>query len=155
MEPDKLYPNIVSVRNTEAILGWTRTSFFSAFIGGTFIFVITRFPVGSFQHTALCAAGAVLSIFWLLASLRSRKLVSYWNKRLADLEDVDNDPTHPRVFAAREFEIMDTRRGRNHNVMLGLIGSIGIGWLCLVLRSLWSTDWKAVGEFFKNIGRIF
>jgi hypothetical protein len=128
---------IIEVRNTEAVLGWTRNTFYSGLISALFWFVFTHFTFATPSYSLVCVGGALLSIFWLAAALRTKELMSYWNKQLSHLETADRDISGISVFAGHEFKGIENKRMTHHNLLLFLIGIVIATWLGLAVSPMY------------------
>jgi hypothetical protein len=131
MFPKDMHVGTAEVRNTEAILGWTRNTFFSGLTSALFWFIETHYIFGKWQYSAACVVGAFLSSIWLGSAFRIKQLMTHWNGKLSDLETLDANLVGGRVFAGKDFEKLDHQRTTHHFLLLCLIGAIIVGWLTL------------------------
>jgi len=69
---------------------------------GALTLVTTQFTVGTLAHFGMCIFGLALAFIWYFATLRTGRLVEYWNRKMAELEVADEGAVD--VFVARAME---------------------------------------------------
>ena len=89
-------------RVSEISLRWTMFQLFFAIHSGAFAFVATQFTAGTLPHFGICIFGLALASLWYLATIRTGRLVEYWNRKMAELEVADEGTVD--VFVARVAE---------------------------------------------------
>lgn len=141
MDSEKLQPGIILVRNTEAILGWTRNVFYSTISSAIFGLVFTTLTKSTLPYAFACSGGFLVAVGWYASAHRTGRLMKYWNAQLAELEIVDGNASHVRVFAGKQFEKISRRGIRNHSVLLGVIILDGGVWVLLLLSSVALPYW--------------
>jgi hypothetical protein len=154
VDQDKLHSDIISVRNTEANLGWIRNGFYSAFNSAIFGLLVNKLHPGQLRYAALCLGGITLSVFWFVVAVRSRDWMTYWHECLGELESTGENVMHMRAFAGKKFETIDTKRIRSHAILKALIILVGNVWYIMFLYSLNFTNWDEIKNRLTQLWRI-
>ena len=112
MSPEELYPHVISTRSTEATLSWARNAFCSTIELAMFGLLFTRLRIATAAYSWACLGGMTLSLGWYFSAHKSRRLMTYWNEKLAEFEVVERN-SHLRLFAGNTFHRI-TRRGNKN-----------------------------------------
>ena len=128
-----MYKAVVSVRNNEITLRWTRTQLFFLIHSAGLSLVVTQLKAESATYISACAVGVFLGLLWLLTTHRIGHWVMYWDLRLSALENYPPQPV--RVFSGREYAA--AQRGfTTHHVLLLLSGLFSAIWMILLASAV-------------------
>ena len=132
-------------RNKELDLRWTMTQLFFAVHSGliaVFLYQLKEFGIG--ETGVVTAAilvgmiigiiGIILSYMWLYATIRSQRLLTYWNERLAALELRLPDETS--VFVTIDGKVPSPPGTPMDDLLVRLVSLFIISWWALFLISL-------------------
>lgn len=125
-----IYTALVSTRNNEVTLRWTRTQLFFLIHSAALSLVNTsaQFKIGTPLHIFACAVGITLGLVWYFTTIRAREWLDYWDTRLAALERAQ--PQSVMVFGGPEYA--EVYSGfRIHHILLTLVGIFVIIWVVL------------------------
>lgn len=123
-----MYKAIVSVRNNEITLRWTRTQLFFLIHSAGLSLVVTQLEAGTATYLWACGIGMFLGVLWFLTTRRIGHWVVYWDLRLSALENYPPQPI--RVFSGREY--VRAQRGiTTHHILLLLSLLFVAIWLML------------------------
>jgi hypothetical protein len=119
-------------------MGRNGNVFFSSGHGWGFYIVVTYLHAGTTEFNVSCIVGIVGSFLWFVALLRSRELISLWNRKLADMEAVrEGFP----VFSSFEFKKIEQVRMSHSWIFKALILIIGACWLALSVYAMHHVLW--------------
>lgn len=125
-----LYTALMSTRNNEVNLRWTRNQLFFLINSGAITFVVSQFKVENDTYLTACVIGLALSILWFCMMIIAGFSVRFWHGRLQAIEDRIQDTT-VRIFNTLDFA--ESQKGlTTHRLLLTLIGIFTFIWILLI-----------------------
>lgn len=144
MEEDKLnsdqrimYSSLVSIRNNEVNLRWTRIQIFFIIHSAGLSLVVTQTVPGTYTHIFSCILGVFLGILWRLVVRRIGHWVNYWDERLSRFEK--NQPI--KIFSGVGF-VRASRGITTHAILFRVVEVFIIIWTVLGLFSAYQAFTK-------------
>lgn len=117
-----MYTGIISVRNNETNLRWTRSQLFFLINAAVIsLMASAKLEVENILFGLICLIGLWLSVLWLWIIIASHSWVSYWDGVLAKLEALDGQPV--TVFRGEEWEGKITQMKNNFVLILIVLTS--------------------------------
>ena len=87
-----MYQSLVSIRNNEVNLRWTRAQLFFFINSAALSLVTTQLKINDLSYGFACLGGALLSLLWLGLTILIRRWTDYWDSMLHALESLDGQP---------------------------------------------------------------
>lgn len=129
------YAALISLRNTEVTLRWTRTQLFLLINSAGLPIVITQqlqHEPGPWFRIVAGMAGLVLTYLWHVTIQRASVWTKFWEAQLIFLEERPQD-TEVRVFGSKEFVSVRWGRPVMDQVLKGLIAVFVVLWLSVLI----------------------
>jgi hypothetical protein len=121
-------------RISEITLRWTMTQLFFLIHSALFSLVLTQFESGTWLYTGVCILGLWLGILWFVIMRRAQYLVEDWNKKLAELERMDDQPV--KVFITEQGGVPSPQGVPVYKVLILLVGTFVMVWIILLTISM-------------------
>ncbi|OHA26180.1 MAG: hypothetical protein A3C06_03590 [Candidatus Taylorbacteria bacterium RIFCSPHIGHO2_02_FULL_46_13] len=128
-----LYSSLISIRNNEANLLWTRNQLFFLINSAAFSLVITRIGTVNWTYGLACFAGIILSILWFCVVIMAHRWIDYWDSVLASLETRESQAR--LVFRGEEWENTRFASPRSDEVLSVLV------WVFILARVVIFHSW--------------
>jgi len=122
-----MYSSLISLRNTEVSLRWTRNQIFFLINSAAIFLVATQMGTQNEFYGLACFAGIVLSIMWLTIIFIIRTWVDYWDSILGALESLDGQPI--QLFKGPVWNMVRQRPVTAHRILVSL---------AILFLSVWS-----------------
>lgn len=86
-------------RINEVTVRWSMNQLFFLIHSGALSFLVLQFKpdVSRLIYALVSFVGLWFSILWFLATHRAQKLVDYWHRKMAELEESERDPLEKRI----------------------------------------------------------
>lgn len=132
------YAGLISLRNTELILRWTRTQLF-LFINSIGLPLVVTLQMqnapGIWFRIIAGITGLALTYLWHIVTRRASDWTRFWEAQLIFLEEQKQD-TPFRVFGSKDFVSVRWDRPVMDQVLLSLILVFVVLWLLVTLSVL-------------------
>lgn len=135
---DAKYAGLISLRNTETTLRWTRTQLFLLINSASLPLVVTQqlqHDPGIWFRLIAGVTGLVLTGIWHVTIKRASRWTRFWDAQLIFLEDRTQDTTF-RVFGSKEFVSVRWGRPIMDQVLSALILLFAILWVVVLVSIL-------------------
>jgi hypothetical protein len=113
-------------RSKELDSRWAMTQLFFAIHSGLFAAILFQHKEMRVINPIACLVGLLLGINWLHATIRSQRLLAYWNEKLAALEL--RRPGKIRVFVSNEGKIPSPQGTPMDDLLIRLVWIFILAW---------------------------
>ena len=127
-----MYQSLVSIRNNEVNLRWTRSQLFFVINSAALSLVTTQMKVTEFIYLFACLGGLALSLLWLGLTLLIRRTTDYWDSMLRALESLDGQPI--TIFSGTAWQGYRYKRLDANQILIILTAIFITTWLILIVN---------------------
>src|SRR3989344_802987 len=113
-----MYQSLVSIRNNEVSLRWTRNQLFFLMNSAAVGLVFPQLKPDTYFYGGVCAVGVIVSILWLRMIYIIRMYMEYWDDMLGALEELNGNPV--QIFKGEIWRSKETTRFQTSTILFTL-----------------------------------
>ena len=127
-----MYRSLVSIRNNEVNLRWTRAQLFFFINSAGLSLVVTQLKMGNLAYGFACVGGLFLSLLWLGLTLLIRRWADYWDTMLYALESLDGQPV--TIFSGVAWQETRNKWLTANQILISLTVLFIVAWTGLLVN---------------------
>ena len=125
-----MYQSLVSIRNNEVNLRWTRAQLFFFINSAALSLVTTQLKINDLSYGFACLGGALLSLLWLGLTILIRRWTDYWDSMLHALESLDGQPI--TIFSGVAWQKARNTWLTANQILIALSVLFIVAWMVLI-----------------------
>ena len=137
-----MYQSLVSIRNNEVNLRWTRNQLFFLVNSAAISLVAVQMQVTSLFYGFACIGGIILCLLWICLIGLIQRTTDYWDSMLAALEGLNGQPI--QIFKGEEWKKMVLKKPNANHILTLLAGIFFAVWL--IMLNYWGYRYFFMGR---------